>query len=278
MLSLAVRKEGQMNKFAVVVFDDEAKAYEGVRALQQLHDEGSITLYGTVVVARDAKGSLDVKRRSDDGPLGTAVGSLAGLLIGALGGPVGAVVGLWAGGLVGVGGDIVRSDVSEEFVEDVEKQLEPGKFAVIAELAEEWVAPLDTRMGQLGGSIVREARQSFTDELVEKHADARKAELADSKARRAGEKAERMQADLSSEVEQIQKKLERTAEKARQKLDERKQELQAKLEALEAQAKKAPPETQERVQQRITELRADFGERERKLNRAYELAQEALQS
>ena len=36
-----------MNKFVVATFSDEAKAYEGVSAFKQLHDEGSISLYQT---------------------------------------------------------------------------------------------------------------------------------------------------------------------------------------------------------------------------------------
>ena len=47
-----------MQKFIVVTFDDESKAYEGVRELEQLHQEGSVAVFGTAVVQRDATGSL----------------------------------------------------------------------------------------------------------------------------------------------------------------------------------------------------------------------------
>jgi len=74
-----------MSKFIFVSFPDEAKAYEGTRSLEELHAEGSLTLYAVAVVAKSADGKLTVKRESDRGPLGIAVGSLVGGLIGLLG-------------------------------------------------------------------------------------------------------------------------------------------------------------------------------------------------
>jgi len=49
-----------MSEFAVVIFHDERKAYEGLHALQELHAEGSLTVYGTTVVQRDASGKLSI--------------------------------------------------------------------------------------------------------------------------------------------------------------------------------------------------------------------------
>ena len=70
-----------MSKFVVTTFDSETKAYEGTRALKELHSEGNITLYGLVVVTKDAGGKLSVKEGTDE-LTGTAVGSLVGVLVG----------------------------------------------------------------------------------------------------------------------------------------------------------------------------------------------------
>ncbi len=35
-----------MSKFVVVIFPSESAAYEGTRAIKQLHAEGTLTLYG----------------------------------------------------------------------------------------------------------------------------------------------------------------------------------------------------------------------------------------
>jgi len=267
-----------MNKFVVVVFPDEAKAYEGAREFQEIDRAGSATVFGTVVVKREANGTLTVKQRSDSGPLGLGVGALTGGLIGLFGGPVGMAIGLAAGSVAGSWRDYIHADVSDEFLDTVQSDLTPGKFAVIAEVSEDWVVPIDVRMEALGGKVTREGREDFTDDLMERRVGALKAELAERKAERAGSKAQKMERKLETNVASTQARLQRTAEKARQRLDHTKQEMEAKVQKLEEQAAKATPEIKGRIQQRITELRTEYDGREQKLNRAYQLAQEALRA
>ena len=54
-----------MDRMLVVVFDNEAKAYEGKRALIQLDSEGSISVYGYAVVAKNADGTASIKQGDD---------------------------------------------------------------------------------------------------------------------------------------------------------------------------------------------------------------------
>lgn len=278
-----------MSKFAVVVFEDEKKAYEGLRALEELHAEGSLTLWGTDVLRRDAEGGVSIVKRDDRGPLGTGLGTLAGGLVGLFGGPVGAVVGMAVGATAGGVGDLVHLDVSEEFLAAVERELAPGKFAVIAEIDEEWVVPLDSRMEKLGTKVVREDRLAFAEDALEKRVNTRKARLVQLKAEHAQRKAERareragskaetmLQTLLTEEIEDERRKLESIAAKSEKRLDSAKQELAAKLETLRAQASGANPEVRTRIEQRIVDVRNEFAEREQKLNRARELTRQALQ-
>jgi uncharacterized membrane protein len=266
-----------MNKFVVTIFSDETKAYEGLHELQKLHREGTVAVYGTVVAQRGADGKLVTKQRNDEGPLGMGVGTLVGALIGLFGGPVGMAVGVVAGGIAGTVRDVFHAQVSDEFLEEVQRDLTPGKFAVIAEVSEDWIAPIDVRMEAHGGTVVRERREDFIDDMLERKANARRAEFAQWKAELQSKKVERMESNLSAKVQHAREKLERTAEQARERLGTTKQELDAKLAALEEQAATAKPEVKTRVTQRIAELRKDFERRESKLQTAYELAHEALQ-
>ena len=78
-----------MDRMLVVVFDNEVKAYEGRKALLQLDNEGSISVYAYAVLAKRADGTASVKQGDDSGPIGTLFGTSFGSLIGLLGGPVG---------------------------------------------------------------------------------------------------------------------------------------------------------------------------------------------
>ena len=70
--------------------------------------------------------------------MGLAIGALSGLTFGAF-------------------YDIDTARVGEDFVDDVSKSLTPNKVAIVAEIDEEWTAPVDTRMEALGGTVFRRA-------------------------------------------------------------------------------------------------------------------------
>lgn len=277
-----------MSKFALMVFADEKKAYEGLHALQELHAEGNLTVWGTDVLARDAGGKVTILKSDEQGPLGTGLGALAGGLVGLFGGPVSAAVGVAVGATAGGVGDLLHVGVSDDFLAAVERDLAPGKFAVIAEISEEWIVPLDTRMEELGGKVVREDRLEFAEDALEKRVNARKARLAQLRAEHAQRKAERarerasskaeamMQTLLTEEMEDERRKLESIAEKSEKRLDSARQELNAKVEALLAQASGATPEVKSRIERRMVEVRSEFAEREQKLKRARELTNQAL--
>jgi uncharacterized membrane protein len=171
-----------MSKYVVVVLPDEKKAFQALSAIKDLHSEGMVTLYGAGVVERKQDGKLEVKQAADQGPLGLAAGSLIGGLVGLFGGPVGAAVGLGTGALLGSWRDYINMGVSQDFVESITHEISPGRFAVIAEVSEDWVTPIDAKMEALGAKVVREYRDDFVDDMIEKRADSVRSELDQRKA------------------------------------------------------------------------------------------------
>jgi len=266
-----------MSTFVVSVFPNEAKASEGLHVFKELHGEGSITLYDSVVVERQADGTLATKERAPTEGLMTGVGALLGALVGMFGGPAGALIGAAAGTAIGGGSAIVRGNVSDEFLEDVAKKMKPGDFAVLAEVSERWTGPIDTRIRELGGTVLRETRDDVIDDLMEKRAQSHKAAVEARKAERANVKAAQTEAKLDDQIQAARERLQRVADKAQDRLDETRRELEEKLEALDEQAGKATSEMKEEIQRRVAEIRKDFGERQKKLSKAFEIARQALQ-
>jgi uncharacterized membrane protein len=227
-------------------------------------------------VKREADGTLTTQKRTPDEAIGTGLGALLGALVGVFAGPAGVAIGMAAGSVTGAVGGFVHAEVSDEFLEDIAKQMAPGTYAVLAEVSETWTAPIDTRMGALGGKVLREYRGDVIDDMLEKRAEERRARLAEWKAKRAGRRAESMETDVELEATGVLEKLQRTADKARRRLDDSKQELDEKLKTLEDQASKAKPDVKKHIDARIAELRHDFEQREKKLYHALDVAQQAL--
>ena len=161
------------NKILVSVFDTEPTAFEGLTALKDLHREGDITLYASTVIAKDPSGTVAVRQTADHGPVGTLVGIVTGGLVGLLGGPAGVAVGAYVGGFGGMMYDLFNAGVSMDFVDEVAASLTPGKAAVVADVDETWVTPVDTRLGALGGTTFRRLSGEVIDAELIRESDAR---------------------------------------------------------------------------------------------------------
>ncbi|HYU26099.1 MAG TPA: DUF1269 domain-containing protein [Thermoanaerobaculia bacterium] len=264
-----------MDKMIVAVFEDERSAYEGVRALRELDDEGTISTYATAVLAKDPAGKVTVKQAADQGPLGTAVGMLSGSLIGLVAGPVGLAIGLGVGALGGIVYDLAKIGIDDDFLGDVGTALGPGRFAVVGEILEDWVAPLDSRIEAAGGILFRRARGELIDAQIERDVTTLKNELASLKAE-AASAAKETKAKLEAKIEAARQKMQVTEKKAKAALEAVQHESEAKVKALQAKAAKAHGMHKEKLEKRIGEVRVEYKQRGEKLAQAWALAKEAL--
>ncbi|HXJ95937.1 MAG TPA: DUF1269 domain-containing protein [Terriglobia bacterium] len=224
-----------MDRMLVVVFDNETKAYEGKKALLQLDGEGSISVYAWAVLAKHADGTATVKQSDDSAPLGTLTGTALGSLIGLLGGPVGLAIGAIGGTAVGGAADLNNARIGEDLIDDVTKVLLPNKVAVVAEIDEDWVTPVDTRMEAIGGTVFRRALSEVKDTLHDEHVAAMQADLAQLKAEHAKAHADR-RAKLQDKINQLDSKIQAQLQKAKDRREAETRQAQAKAEVLKAKA------------------------------------------
>src|SRR5262249_41401842 len=224
-----------MDRMLVVVFDNETKAYEGKRALQQLDGEGSISVYAYTVLAKNADGTATVKQGDDVGPMGTLLGASFGTLIGVLGGPAGMAVGAAAGMAAGSTLDLNNLRVGSDFIDDVQKVLLPNKVALIAEVEEDWTTPVDTRMEAIGGTVFRRTLSEVTKTTNEEDIAAMKADLAQMKAEHAQAQADR-KAKLQDKINQLNSKIQAQLQRAKERREAAEQQAQEKVKVLKAKA------------------------------------------
>ncbi|HXY12865.1 MAG TPA: DUF1269 domain-containing protein [Terriglobales bacterium] len=224
-----------MDRMLVVVFDNETKAYDGKKALMQLDGEGSISVYAYAVVSKHADGTVTVKQEDDYGPIGTLLGTSFGGLIGLLGGPAGFAIGLATGAVAGAAVDLRNVGIGGDFIEDVNKALTPTKFAVVAEIDEDWTTPVDTRMEAFGGTVFRRALSEVKHTLHEEHVAAMKVDLAEMKAEHAQARAD-WKAKLQEKINKLDAKIQEQLQKAKERREAAEREAQAKAKVLKAKA------------------------------------------
>jgi len=264
-----------MSKFVVIVFPDQARAYEGTRALKELHAEGSLTLYGMAVIQKDPVGKISIKDAADPGPLGTAVGALVGGIVGLIGGPAGVIAGAAGGTAVGSMVDLFNYGIGSDFILKVSNELGSGKTALIAEIAESWTTPLDSRMEALSGKVLRTWRADFEDEQLATEAAQRKADFEQLRSEYAQASAE-AKAKVKAKLDQVKADLKQSDDRLHARIDALNSELKARSVALNQQVANARADAKEKINQRVTTLRAEYEKRSAKLNQAWALTKEAL--
>jgi uncharacterized membrane protein len=229
-----VPRRKEMNRMVVVIFENQGKAYMGKQALWDLDAEGSVTIYASAVVARNPDGTAEVMD-DEPGVLGTLVGTPVGALVGLIGGPAGVAIGAATGLAAGIFADLDNARIGSDFVDDVRTELLPGQAALVAEIDEEWTAPLDTRMEALGGKVYRRSLSEVRDTGNDEDTAAIKADIAQTKAEHAQAHADR-KAKLRDRLNRLDSKLQERLQKSKERREAAKRAARVKVQVLKAKA------------------------------------------
>jgi hypothetical protein len=131
--------------------------------------------------------------------------------------------------------DLNNARVGEDFIDDVRQELQPNRFALVAEIQEDWATPVDSRMEAIGGKVYRRALSEVKQTLHDENVAAMKADLAQMKAEQAKAQADR-RAKLQEKINQLDSKIQAQLEKAKEQRQAAERQAQAKIEILKAKA------------------------------------------
>jgi ribosome-associated translation inhibitor RaiA len=204
-----------MNRILVVVFSDASKAFEGRDALKRLdHDDDDILLHGYAIITRKADGTI-VNAEDHHAGFSFLPGTSLRSLIDGLRKPK--QVAINAADEPPVPG-VDRDEVSvvADFVSEVSQELTPGKFAVVAEIDEEWTPWVNLRMAELGGVVYRCPLFEVKDVVESEDVAAMKAHLVQLKAEHAQARAEH-KAKLLEKINQLDTKIQQQLQKAKER-------------------------------------------------------------
>lgn len=235
-----------MDRILVVIFSEPDKVFAGRDALQDLDREDLLTLYTYAIITKTPDGKTVVNEEKDRGGLKTVLGSSLGSLIGLLGGPTGFAIGATAGFLTGLIADFDNARVGTDFVDEVSKELKPGKFALVAEVNEDWTRWVDLRMAELGGVAYRETLSEVRQGANSADAAIMKADLALLKAEHAEANAGR-KAKLYEKINQLEAKIQQQLEKAKEGRAEAERRAKAKADLLKTKAAGSKEKAEEPV-------------------------------
>jgi uncharacterized membrane protein len=256
-----------MDKMIVIVFDSDPAAYAGGRALKELHWEGSITLYSGSLIAKDSSAKIHLKQVINFGLIGSVLGRATAALVGALAEDAGSTALKSSDWQIGT---LQSAGISEEFFRHVARAVRPGKLAIVAEVEEDWITPLDSLMEMLGGVVFRRPRAELLDTQLERevmllHAEA--LHLQDELSHVVGAAKTKLQL----KEEEARSRLEQARDRAQRRIDAIMLEAEAKVRSLQEQAAGAAEYAKANIERRIADIQADYQMRSHRLGRAWQL-------
>jgi hypothetical protein len=182
----------------------------------------------------------------------------------------GAAAGVYGGALF----DLASAGVGASFLDEAAKLLLPGKAALVAEIQEEWVLPLDTRMEAAGGTVIRRTRADVVDAQIARDIAALNAEIDELEAE-AQQATGEAKARIESRIAAAKAELQRTQDRAKASIDAAEREAEAKITALVEQSERARAEHRARLDKRMAEVEAERKERTAKIEQARQLQTQA---
>lgn len=249
-----------MDKMLVAVFGDESRADEGSRSIRALDAEGRIDAFSIDIVVRDVRGKVTARESSDPGALGRAVRLFTRSLCLALGAPEGFATASGAGTCGGSLLELSRIGIGADFLTDVGRHLLPGRVAVVAEIWEQWVMPINSRLEAMGGVILRREREEISAAEVERAKAALEVEIAELElghARSVGVYRRRLEVRLRA----VRETLRAVQGRALAELADARAEPEAKMAVVQAKLATAQGVVRASLEARASERRAEHQRR-----------------
>jgi uncharacterized membrane protein len=154
-----------VDNLALIDFDSEAKAYQALSELKQLHTAGAVNLHEAAVVQRTTAGLETKDVVGFDLASGTATGSIVGVLLGFLAGPLGVLLGWVTGGIIGASADVARTAQTESALGFLGSGIPIGTTALVAALTEPTTDAVDAMVTRLGGRTRRKPAEEVQAEI-----------------------------------------------------------------------------------------------------------------
>jgi len=156
LIYFLTRKLKAMENLLIITFDNRSKATEGLNRLTDLDQLGDITIYNSVLVQKTEANRFEIiEHEGPDTDVLPTTGAIGGAVIGAIGGPLGMAMGMLTGATLGLADEAFRLDFSSDVLEQVNKNLGVGRFAIVLDVEEDTESIVDSYMKSSDGYVLR---------------------------------------------------------------------------------------------------------------------------
>ncbi len=243
-----------MEKLLVAVFDNESKTQQGIQILKKLDEDGSITIHEAARFRKNADGSIMIPQSTlSEFPIQNLMGTPVGRLIAILAGPAGYTIESGAGGSLGLASDPIAGTVDQEFLNEISQKLQPGTNAIVLDMSEEWVTPLDVALEPLTSIVFRRPKVEVEDELISKRITANEKEI-ENLEKEVANSREDQKTKLESKLNDLKIRINRQFAHLETRKNQIQGETKAKIVSLQQKVSSSAPEVKNKLVARLEAL------------------------
>ena len=263
-----------MDNMLVAVFETERQASAAARAMKELSTEGVVLVYALAVIVKGFKRIAIVNFARDQNYRDPALATATRSLIGLLGRSWQSAEEATAECTTDLMIELANVGVDGGFLDEVSRHLLPGTAAIVSEVDEERLTPIDTLLESQGGIGFRCVRREVMDAQIANEMDALHREIQTIEGQLLHT---RDQAQLEVMLKVKKDRLQATKERARSRAASIKLEAEAKIVSLQERAAKAEGGIKARLERLANEVRVDYVNRATTLNLSWKIGANVFQ-
>jgi len=255
-----------MEKLITITFPNLQPATEAWDRLKDLDEIGDIIIYNSALITNTGNKKYELVRHEGPDTSGLpAAGALGGSLIGAIGGPIGICIGMITGLAVGSVEEGDWINFSHEFMDEVNKGLVEGAYAIVLDVDEDNESFIDSYMQSYSCAVVRadiaaQVDQYEDDQLNKLNADIDNAEKS-LKSSIAQDKTE-----LKSKISTLKQNLAEKKQKMKLRSAERKRHLEERVRSFDQLRKTVGQIASEKIKANKERVLAKIKQIDKKIN------------
>jgi uncharacterized membrane protein len=218
-----------MEKLITITLPDLQRATQAWDRLKELDQIGDVIIYNGALITNTGNKKYELVRHEGPDTSGLpAAAAIGGSLIGAIGGPIGVFIGMITGLAVGSADDGEWINFSHQFMDEVNKGLTEGTYAIILDVDEDNVSFIDTYMQSFPGTVIRADIAAQIDRYEDDQLDKLNADI-DYAEKSLKSSVDKDKAALKSKISTLKQNLAERKQKVKLRTAERKRQLEEKV-------------------------------------------------
>ncbi len=236
-----------MENLIVASFQDLDNAVKGLNKLNELNALDDVIIYNMVMLHKKGEQFDVLYHEGPDTQDLPTEGAMAGSLIGAIAGPIGMALGMMTGVMAGALDEDDTETFFDEFLDKVNKQLQPGSYALVIDAEEDTELFINSYLEPFHAVVVRTGITDQYDKYDQEQLEGLNKEI-DNEEKELETAAGKNKSAIEAKINNLKAKREERVKKLKERRGNSKKQVQEKIDSLNKKIATSEDKRKERLE------------------------------